>query len=123
MIKHIIKLISFMFLPLMVLSLILYFCGIRKIEFDTTFYSLFKSISINTIDIQIPSIPLIPSPEVTDGFLAFVKFIVQVLNFIVNILNVIVTLFNIVIRLLMFIFNFMTAIVIWISKIPTPPTP
>lgn len=120
MIKHIIKLISLMFLPLMVLSLILYFSGIRKIEFDATFYSLFKSISINTIDIKIPSIPLIPSPEITDGFLAFVKFIVQVLNFIVNILNVVVNLFNIVIRVLMFIFNFMTAFVVWLSTIPRP---
>lgn len=124
MTKYIVKIVSFFFLPLMCLSLFLYFSGIRYIQFDGSFYALFKSISLHTINVQIPKIPLIPSPEITNGFLAFTKFIVGFINFLINILNVIVTLFNVIIRVMMFVFNFLTALVSWVISLPkVPPSP
>ena len=123
MIKYITKIGAFFFLPLMCLSLFLYFSGIRYIQFDGSFYALFKSISLHTINVQIPKIPIIPEPEITDGFLAFVKFLVQFINFVIQILNVLVTLLNVIIRVLMFVFNFLTALVSWVISLPKAPTP
>ena len=123
MIKYIIKIVSFFLLPLMCLSLFLYFNGIRYIQFDGSFYALFKTISLHTINVQIPKIPLIPNPDITDGFLAFIKFLVQFINFVIQILNVLVTLFNVIIRVLMFVFNFLTALVSWVISLPKVPTP
>ncbi len=122
MTKYIVKIVSFFLMPLLCLSLCLYFAGVRQVNFDTSFYTLFKSLSVQTLNVQIPFIPLIPSPEITNGFLAFVNFIVQVLNFVVNILNVFVSLMNVLIRVLMFIFNFLRSIFYWVAKL-TPPTP
>ena len=107
----------------MCLSLFLYFNGIRYIQFDGSFYALFKTISLHTINVQIPKIPLIPNPDITDGFLAFIKFLVQFINFVIQILNVLVTLFNVIIRVLMFVFNFLTALVSWVISLPKVPTP
>ena len=123
MTKYIIKIVSFFFFPLMCLSLFLYFNGIRYIQFDGSFYALFKSISLHTINVQIPKIPLIPEPEITNGFLAFAKFLVQFINFQIQILNVLVTFLNVIIRVLMFVFNFLTALVSWVISLPKVPTP
>lgn len=124
MTKYIIKIVSFFFLPLLCLSLFLYFSGIRYIQFDGSFYALFKSISLHTINIQIPSIPTIQEPDITNGFLAFTNFLIQFINFLITILNVLVTLLNVIIRVLMFVFNFLTALVSWVISLPkVPPLP
>lgn len=108
------KIITYFFLPCMIIALVLSFVGISKVEFGTQYMDFMRGVSmrLDSWSFQIPRIPDIPQIDSSSGgFLDAINVIVKILNGFVTVINVLILIVNVVIKLVQFLLTIVYCVI------------
>lgn len=112
------KIITFLLLPMLILSFFLAFAGIKHIEFGNSYYTFMQNVSnsYNSWSLTIPDIPKINKFTILDTDLSFweqifemfkmvANFFIILINIIISVVNFLSGVVNVVVNVLQFIFT------------------
>lgn len=108
------KIVTYFFLPCMVLALLLSFVGVQKVEFGSQYMDFLRGVSIrlDSWSFAIPSIPSIKQiSSEGGGLIQAINVIVSILNGFVTVINVLITIVNVVISLIQFILTLIYCVI------------
>lgn len=129
------KIIAFLFLPMLIVSLFLSFAGVTYIDpTSSVFMDFFRSISFryNEFNFTIPNIPSIPDIESSSSSKPFElitaliwigNLLVKFFNGVIAVVNIVILILNVVIKVIEFVIAFVWAIVDFIKGVPVIPRP
>ena len=108
------KIVTYFFLPCMVIALILSFVGVTKVDFGSQYMDFMRGVSmrLDSWSFEIPRIPDIPQIDSSSsGFLEAINVIVKILNGFVTVINVLIMVVNVAIKLIQFLLTLIYCII------------
>lgn len=100
--KLFIKIISFFFVPMVIIALIMYLAGVKgPIQLDNTYYNFMQKVSIQSSEwnIAIPDIPKLKPFDNNEWYLIVLNALIGIYNLIATFLNVIISFLNVIISI------------------------